>query len=205
VIFRSAIRVIVILASTAVLAQSGQPGTTPGAPILDRQGLDRQGPARQGAARRKGAGGSKTADPQGLAAMRKQVEDMESTLSRMRGVLKQMHASAGKTKVTDSLTKTNLDLWELMVGQVDKELQQLHLALAERQDLEARRADLYRQADAKAAAQAQAFRAAQAARLAEAAQNASGTPTPEAAGESREQSHPAPTAPAQPSAAPQNQ
>lgn len=137
--------------------------------------------------------------------MRKQVEDMESTLSQMRVVLKQMHVNAGKTKVTDSLTKTNLDMWELMVGHLDKELQQLHVALAEREDLEARRAELYRQADAKAAAQAQAFRAAQAARFAEAAQKASGTATPAPLGESGEQGHPAQTAPAQPSASPQNQ
>ena len=84
--------------------------------------------------------------------MRERVQDMESTLSQMRVVLKQMHARAAKSKVTDSLTKANHDLWELMVGQLDKEFQQLRETLAAREDLEARRADLYKQADAKAAA-----------------------------------------------------
>jgi len=191
--FRSATGVILVLAATAVFGQSAQPGTTPGAPILNQQ---------PGPAARKGPAENKTADPQGLPAMRKQVEDMESMLSQMRVVLKQMHANAGKAKVTDSLTKTNLDMWELMVGHLDKELQQLHAALAEREDLEVRRAQLYRQADAKAAAQAQAFRAAQAARFADAAQKANGTATPGPIGESGEQAHPLQTAPAQPSAAP---
>ena len=189
---RSATRVLVVLAASAALAQSAQPGTTASEPILNRPGL----PPRRGAV------ANKNVDPQGLVAMRERVTDMEGTLSKMRGALKQMHANAAKSKAVDSLTKANLDLWELMVGHLDKELEQLHVALAEREDLEARRADLYRQADAKAAAQAQAARAAQAARFAEGAQKASGTVTPAPAGESREQSHPAQTAPAQPSAAP---
>lgn len=190
---RSATRVLVVLAASAALAQSAQPGTTASEPILNRPGL----------AGGRGAVANRTAaDPQGLVAMRERVTDMEGTLSKMRGALKQMHANAAKSKAVDSLTKANLDLWELMVGHLDKELEQLHVALAEREDLEARRADLYRQADAKAAAQAQVARAGQAARFAEGAQKASGTVTPAPAGESREQSHPAQTAPAQPSAAP---
>lgn len=189
---RSATRVLVVLAASAALAQSAQPGATASEPILNRPGL----------AGGRGAVANRTAvDPQGLVAMRERVTDMEGTLSKMRGALKQMHANA-QSKAVDSLTKANLDLWELMVGHLDKELEQLHVALAEREDLEARRADLYRQADAKAAAKAQAARAAQAARFAEDAQKASGTVTPAPASESREQSHPAQTAPAQPSAAP---
>jgi len=97
-----------------------------------------------------------------------------------------MHAKAAKSTATDSLSKANLDMWELMVSHLDKELQQLHATVAARVDFEARRADLYRQADAKAAAEAQAFRAAQAARSAQAAQNAIGTPTPAPAGQSAE-------------------
>jgi hypothetical protein len=124
---------------------------------------------------------------------------MEGTISQMRVLLQQMQARAAKSKATDALTKANLDLWELMVGQLDKELQQLHQTLAAREDLEARRADLYRQADAKAAAAAAAARAAQAARFAEAEKNAAGT-TPAPTGQSREPSPGAPTA--QPSQAP---
>jgi peptidoglycan hydrolase CwlO-like protein len=197
--FRSATRVIVVLAATAALAQSAQPGTTPGAPILNRSAAIQN---RQSLAGRRGPVGNTTADPQSPAAMRERVQDMESTLSQMRVVLKQMHAKTAKSKATDSLTKANLDMWELMVGQLDKELQQLRETLAAREDLEARRAALYKQADAKAAAATQAARAAQAARFAEAEKNATGTPTPAPAAQSAEQSPGTQTAPAQPSAAP---
>jgi hypothetical protein len=104
--------------------------------------------------------------------MRERLQEMESTVSRMRVLLKQMHARADKSKATDALTKANLDLWELMVGQLDKEFEQLRQTLAAREDLEARRAALYQQADAKAAA---AARAAQAARFADAEKNAPGS------------------------------
>jgi septal ring factor EnvC (AmiA/AmiB activator) len=192
--FGSATRVLVVLAVTAAMAQSVLPGTTPGAPILNRQSP----------AGRRGQAANKTADPQGLAAMRQQVADMESTLSQMRVVLKEMQAKAAKSKTTDSLTKANLGLWDLMVGHLDKELQQLRVTLAEREDLEVRRAALYKQADANAEAKAQAARAAQAARFAEAQKNATGTVTPAATepvtGQTAPQSPASQTAPAPPSA-----
>ena len=175
--FWGATRVVVVLAATAALAQNAQPGTTPGAPMLNqsapipnRQRLAGRGPLR-----------NRTADPQGLVAMREHVQEMEGTVSRMRLLLQQMHARADKSKATDALTKANLDMWELMVGQLDKEFEQLRQTLAAREDLEARRAALYRQADAKAAAEAEAARAAQAARFADAQKNATGTtPAPTA-------------------------
>ena len=177
-IFRSATRVVVVLAATAAFAQSAQPGTTPSAPILNRPGLTtRTNPA-----------GNKTADPQGLAAMRERVGGMESTLSQMRVVLKQMQAKAAKSKTPDSLTKANLDMWDLMVGHLDKELQQMRMTLAAREDLEARRAALYKQADAKTEAAAQAARAGQAERLAQAEKNTAGAPTPAVPGPATGQS-----------------
>src|SRR5215469_12407695 len=112
-LFRSTTTVIVVLAATAGLAQSANPGTTPGTPMLNPQSL----------AARTGPVGSRTTDPLGLAAIREQVEDMQSTLSKMRVVLKQMHAKAAKNKPTDSLTKANLDMWELVVGHLDNELE----------------------------------------------------------------------------------
>jgi hypothetical protein len=124
---------------------------------------------------------------------------MDSTLSQMRGVLKQMQAKAARSKVSDPLAKANLDLWELMVGHLDKELQQLHETLGVREDMEVRRLALYKQADAKAEAAAQAGRAAQAARFAEAQKNDTGTPTAAAA---EQTSVPSPAAPSQPSAVP---
>ena len=197
--FRSASRVIVVLAATAALAQSGQPGTTPGAPILNLNQSTPMLNQRPGLAARRGPVGNKTTDPQGLVAMRERVQGMESTVAQMQGVLKQMRARAAKNKATDSLTKANLDMWELMVGQLGKELEQMRQTLAAREDLEARRAALYKQADAKAAA---AARAAQSARFDEAAKNPTGTPTPAATGQSAEQSPGTQTAPAQPSATP---
>jgi hypothetical protein len=193
-----AVSLVLVSAAPAALAQIANPGTTPGAPTLNRQSLaGRRGPVR-----------SKSADPQGLSAMRERVQDMETTLSQMRVVLKQMHAKAAKSKSPDPVTKANLDMWELMVGHLDKELEQLRVTLAAREDLEARRAALYKQADAKAEAEAQAARAAQAARFAQPEKNVTGTPTPaptgQATGQSAESSPAAQTAPAQPSAAPTN-
>ena len=168
--FRNATRVVVVLAATAALAQSAQPGTTPGAPVLNRQApTPRRGPAA-----------NKPADTPGLTAMRDQLTDMESTLSKMQAALKQLHAQAAKSKTTDPLTKANLNMWDLMVGHLDKEVQQMRVTLAAREDLEVRRAALYKQADAKAEAEARAVRANQAARFDQAQKNATGTPTPPA-------------------------
>ena len=179
--FRSAARVVMVLAATAVLAQSGQPGTTPGAPILNQSAPIPNGQSLAGP---RGPVGNRSADPQSLGEMREQVQNMERTVSQMRVVLQQMHARVTKTKATDSVAKANLDMWELMVGHLDKELEQLRGTLAAREDLEARRADLYRQADAKAAAAARAARAAQAARFAQAQQDATGKAIPAATGQS---------------------
>jgi len=184
-IFRSATRVVVVLAATAAFAQSAQPGTTPSAPILNRPGLTaRTSPA-----------GNK-ADPQGLAAMRERIEDMQGTLTQMRVVLRQMQTNATKNKATDSLAKANLDMWGLMVSHLDKELQQMRVTLAARQDFEARRASLYKQADVKAEAAAQAARADQAARMAQAEKSTAGVPAPvapaSATGQSSDRSPAAP-------------
>ena len=196
--FRNAVRVTVILASAAVLAQSAKPGTTPAEPSLKRQSL----------AEPRGPAGNTATDPLGLAAIREQVGDMESTLSGMRVVLKQMHARAPKSETTDSLTRANLNMWDLMVDHLDKELQQLRQTLASREDMEARRVALYKQADAKIDAAAQAARASQAARFVEAQKNATGTATPTTApteqstGQSGQQSTTRPTAPAPPTSRP---
>jgi hypothetical protein len=190
---------IVVLAATTVFAQSAQPGATPSAPILSQSAPM---PNRQSPVGQRGPNGSTADDPLGLGAARERVQEMEDTVSRMRVVLKQMHSTAPKNTATDSLTKTNVDMWELMVGQLSRELQQLRETLAERENMEARRAALYKQADAKIAAAQQAARAAQAARFAEAGTNATGTPTAAPTGQTGEQRPGAQTLPAQPSAAP---
>lgn len=127
-------------------------------------------------------------------SLRERVQDMERTLTQMRLVLTKMHDKAAKSKTQDSLAKANLDMWELMVSHLDKELRELKDAAAAREDMEARRAALYKQADAKAEAEAQAARAAGAAKF------AAGAPAP--AGQGAGQSPAGQTAPGQPSPAP---
>lgn len=186
--FRNAARAIVILAVTTAMAQTSSPAPTVpgGTEVMQRQGF----------AGRRGQPGSQTRSLPASAQLRQRVQDMQSTLSQMHLVLKQMQDKAAKSKTPDTLAKANLDMWQLMVGHLDKELQELNMAVASREDLEARRAALYKQADAKADAEAQAARAAQAAKL------GVGSPTPAAAGQGTAQSPAAPASPAQPSPAP---
>jgi peptidoglycan hydrolase CwlO-like protein len=87
---------------------------------------------------------------------------MEGTLTGMHTLLKQMRAKAA-TSPKDPLVKANLEMWELLVGHLDKQLLELRTTVAARDDLEARRAAMYKQADEKAAAAAQAARKANAA------------------------------------------
>lgn len=182
-IFRNAMRVIVMFAATAALAQSPIPANaTPGSPISSQ----RPRPAGQ-----RGPVQNRNSDPQGLVALRQQVEDFGTTVSQMHAMLKQMHARAAKSTVKDSLAKSNLEMWDLMVAHLDKELQNLRVAVTAREDLEARRAALYKQADAKAEAEAQAARAAQAARFAQAAQGGGQNPAGQNAAD-----QPLPTPPA---------
>jgi peptidoglycan hydrolase CwlO-like protein len=124
---------------------------------------------------------------------------MDSELAQMHKVLKQMQERYAKSKAKDSVAKADLDMWGLMVGHLDKELQQLRVAMAQREDMEARRAALYKQADAKAEAEAQAFRAAQAAKF---AQSAGESPTSAPAGPGGGQSTSGQSVSPQPSPAP---
>jgi len=155
--FRHAAGAIVILAVTTAVAQTTSPApTVPGGSEVMQ---------RQGSAGRRGIPGNQTRGPQASVELRQRVQDMENTLSQMHLVLKQMQDKAAKSKAPDALAKANLDMWELMVGHLDKELQELQVAVAQREDMEARRAALYKQADAKTEAQAQAARAAGAAKF----------------------------------------
>jgi hypothetical protein len=155
--FRNVTRVIVVLAATAALAQSTPPGTLPGGgPIASqRRGLPGAG----------GLAAKQNPKLRAVPSLPERVKDMEQTLAQMHVVLKRMQAKQAKSGVKDSLAKANLDMWGLMVGQLDNELQELRAALAAREDMEARRAALYRQANAKADAEAQAARAAQSAKF----------------------------------------
>ncbi len=193
--FQNATRVIMALAVTTALAQ-GTPPATAGSPQAAVPGgndvMQRQGYAGRRAPSAK--------QPRGVpvqTSLRERVQDMESTLTQMRLVLKKMHDKAAKSKTQDSLAKANLDMWELMVSHLDKELRELKIAMAAREDMEARRAALYKQADAKAEAEAQAARAAQAAKF-----GCRGADTSSRPGRVQDKVLPRQTAPGQPSPAP---
>ncbi len=133
---------IVVLAVTRVLAQ----GTPPAGTSLTRQ---RHAPmAGRGMA---SLDSSKATAAQTPAVLHQRMEDMQDTLTKMHAVLKQMRAKAVKGGARDSLTTANLDMWELMLGHLDKQFEELRASTLAREDLEARRAALYKQADAKAA------------------------------------------------------
>jgi hypothetical protein len=101
------------------------------------------------------------------AAANKNLQDMGATLTKMRALLKQMSGKSSTAK--DPMTKANVEMWTLMVEQLDKQYEQLLVAARQREDLEMRRASLYRQANEKVAEE---NRKEQAARAAAAASHA---------------------------------
>jgi hypothetical protein len=137
---------------------------------------------------RKSVAGKQSRSVPAMDSLRQRVQDMETRLSQMHRALKQMQDTAAKSKAKDPIAKANLAMWELTVGTFDEEFQELKVAMVARQDMEARRAALYKQADARAEAEAQAARAAQAAKL------GAGAPTP-AASAQFEAAQPAPAQP----------
>jgi peptidoglycan hydrolase CwlO-like protein len=104
--------------------------------------------------------------------------ELGNTLTKMQALLKQMRAKTNSAK--DPVAKANLDMWTLMLDQLDKQYEQLRLSAQQREDLEARRAALYKQADEKAAGAA--IRAKEATHAAAAGSSAGGQtpPTPSA-------------------------
>jgi hypothetical protein len=88
----------------------------------------------------------------------KRMQEMESTLKQMHALLKQMRAKTASSTSKDPLVKANLEMWQLMLGQLDKQFDELRTTTLARQNLNARRAALYKQAAAKAAAEAEAAR-----------------------------------------------
>jgi uncharacterized protein involved in copper resistance len=86
---------------------------------------------------------------------RQRMQEMESTLNSMHALLKQMHAKTASSSSKDPIAKANLEMWELMLAHLDKQFDLLRIATLTREDLEARRAALYKQAFNKAATAAQ--------------------------------------------------
>jgi len=133
---------IVVFAVTSALAQSTPPVAAP---------LTSQGHAKVGRMGMYSAGGSRATAAQAPAMLHQRMEEMQNTLAKMHTVLKQMRAKAAKGGAKDPLAAANLDMWELMLSHLDKQLEELRATTLAREDLEARRAALYRQADTKAA------------------------------------------------------
>lgn len=154
IMFRSETAAVVVLAVTAAFAQGTSPVTVPGGGPITTPRHTLAGQRGMSSLRANPAGGVQTP-----ATLPQRIEDMQSTLTKMRAVLKQMRASSVKNHAKDPLAKANVDMWELLVGHLDEQLRELQAAQATRQDLEARRAALYKQADAKADAAARAARA----------------------------------------------
>lgn len=90
------------------------------------------------------------------------VDEMGATLSKMHAVLKQMQAKVSASTSKDSMAKANLEMWSMMLEQLDKQYVQLVAAQKSREDMESRRLAMYKQADEKALAVAAAARAQQA-------------------------------------------
>ncbi len=193
--FRSGTAAIVVLVVTAAFAQGTPPAAVPGGGPVPMPRHTLAGRRGMPSAQANAAGGASA-----ISSLQQRIDDMQSTLTKMHAVLKQMRASSVKSHAKDSVAKANLDMWELLVGHLDKQLQELQAAQVARQDMEARRAALYKQADAKAAAEAQAARAAQAA---QAAKSGGEAPTPARAtpdaGQSRSGQTPAGPTPPPPS------
>jgi hypothetical protein len=141
-----------------------------------------------------------TSNTEGMAAAARfkqaasqQVQDMGATLAKMHVLLKNMQAKTS-TASKDSVAKANLEMWSLMLDQLDKEYAQLAASQKAREDMEARRQAMYKQAEQKADAAAAAARAAQQAQAAAAPQaTAPAAETQPAAAPSTP--NPAPTSP----------
>jgi len=165
---RSSIAALVILAATASWGQSSA------GPLAVR--------------RPNAVASSNNAEPMAAAARAKaqanqHVQDMGATLAKMHTLLKEIRARTSAAP-KDSMAKANLEMWSLMLEQLDKQYEQLVAATKAREDFEARRQAMYKQADEKAAAAASAAKAAQQRKAAEQANSAPGTPASTPAAES---------------------
>lgn len=92
---------------------------------------------------------SKVGTMQTTAGLREHTQEMQDTLSKMHALLKQMRVKAASNS-KDPYLKANLQMWELMLSHLDKQLGELQFATMTREDLEKRRAAMYKQALARA-------------------------------------------------------
>jgi len=160
---RSSIAALIVLAATASWGQNSA------APVASRRPTVLASPnsdAEIASARAKAQAESK-----------QHVDDMGATLNKMHTLLKQMQAKTAASAPKDSVAKANLEMWSMMIDQLDKQYAQMVTAQKAREEMEARRLSLYKQADDRAAAAAAAARAQQA-KAAEQMKSASPASTP---------------------------
>ena len=136
---RSSIVGLVVLAATASWGQSSAGPGGPGRNMVVPTANSREAMA---------------AASRGRVAANQHVQEMGATISKMKELLKQMRTKAAAAGTKDSMAKANIEMWSLMVDQLDKEYEQLAAMTKAREDFEARRQAMYRQADQKAAAEA---------------------------------------------------
>ena len=167
---------IFALAVTAAFAQQNAPAN---APVAAPAAAPQATPLPPMSIRRPGSAmamGRRQAGPVNPPSLEERVQDLQATVDKMHLVLKKMQTkSAASAK--DPAVKANLEMWDLMVGQLDAQLRELKQAEASRQEMEARRAAMYKQADIKAQAEAKA------AQQATFAQKASGNNNAQTAGQ----------------------
>jgi len=172
---RTSAAMLVILAATTVWGQSSA------APVA---------PRRQPVAATANAEGVAAAN-RAKATANQNIQDMGATITRMQALLKQMRAHTSSAK--DPVAKANIEMWSLMLDQLDKQYEQMRMAAHQREEMEARRAALYKQADEKAA---EAARKAQEAQRAATANANNNNQTPAAPGAAQTTTTaPSPTSP----------
>ena len=146
---------IFALAVTAAFAQENAPAN---APVAAPAAAPQATPLPPMSIRRPGSAmamGRRQAGPVNPPSLEERVQDLQATVDKMHLVLKKMQSkSAASAK--DPAVKANLEMWDLMVGQLDTQLRELKQAETSRQEMEARRAAMYKQADIKAQAEAKA-------------------------------------------------
>lgn len=141
---RSAAAVLVVLAVTTVFAQESTPASAPApGPAAVPQASPQPVPMRRWG---RGTMAGKTSEPLNAPSLQQRVQDMQATVDAMHVALKKMQRKAAATS-KDPMAKANLQMWDLMVGHLDKQLQQLKQAEASRAEMEARRAAMYKQAE----------------------------------------------------------
>lgn len=138
---RSIAGAVLVLTATT-WAQSGVPSARAASPVATN--------SRKMIASSNAAGLAANARAENSA--RQRMEEMGNTLSKMHALLKQMQAKTPASATKDPMAKANLEMWGLMLADLDKQYEQVRAATLAREDMEARRAAMYKQAEEKAAA-----------------------------------------------------